>query len=401
MMNQNNQKIKHNKAPMIILLSFAAAFIIGALLCFFIPKMVASKSDAPVELVNNKITMIYGGDGYYFLDGELKNVSEETITIKNKGGMEVSFSGTDIKFDDCWLLKPDLPENADLNNTSNYTDIVLEPGETYDFNDGTNCLNGTTSITRLLVTVNGQTYNLIRNNGAMTVLIVVFIIFALVFVVLAFTQNKSQRVIAERRNAALDACSANGEQGYLIRGNVADKDEKKRAAAKTAGWVFGAVISTLFTGRGVYRVYSGNSAIDFVLSENSLYAVNGNTEANAPAVTPVTRDDLTVSSIEIKKNKVIVKSADGKQTLTFFGGKKSPLSVEQIAEYLNNVFVKPVPQPEAEITDGATGEDVDPFADLAPEKAESAESVETIENADVAENTETDESVDGDKSDGE
>lgn len=398
MMNQENRKIKHNKAPMIILLSFAAAFIIGALLCFFIPKMVASKSDAPVELVNNKITMIYGGEGYYFLDGELKNVSEETITIKNKGGMEVSFSGTDIKFDDCWLLKPGLPESADLNNSSNYTDIVLEPGEIYDFNEGTNCLNGTTSITKLMVTVNGQTYNLVHNNGAMTVLIVVFIIFALVFVVLAFTQNKNQRSIADRRNAALEVCSANGEQGYLIRGNVADKDEKKKAAAKTAGWVFGAVLTTLFTGRGVYRVYSGSSAIDFVLSENSLYAVNGNTEANAPAVTPVTRDDLTVASIEIKKNNVIVKSADGKQTLTFFGGKKSPLSVEQIAEYLNNVFVKPVPQPEAEVADGADGKDVDPFADFAPEKAESAESVE---NADIAENAETDESVDDGKSDGE
>lgn len=368
-------QIKYNKAPLIILLCFTIAFAIAAALSFLVPKMI--KTNAPVQLVNNKLTMTYGGsdsqNDYYFLKGELKNVSDETVTINNIGGMVVSFNSTNIKFNDCWMLKPGLPDSADLENRANYIDIVLEPGETYDFSESTNCLTGKTSVTGLVVNLDGASYSVYIIPSYTTALMVVFIIFALIFLILAFTQNKNQRKIALRQQAALEMCSANGQQCYIITVNVADKDEKKKAAARNAGWVFGAFISALLTGRGVVSVSSGTTNMEFVLSENSLHAIKSDSTPTAPQLTPITRNDLTVGSIQTKKNKIIVKSADGRQTLTFFRDKKSPLTVEQIAEYLNNIFVKPIPQPEAEAAETEEKPEVDPFEDLAPEKAASEE----------------------------
>lgn len=368
-------QIKYNKVPLIILLCFTIAFAIAAALSFLVPKMI--KTNAPVQLVNNKLTMTYGGsdsqNDYYFLKGELKNVSDETVTINNIGGMVVSFNSTNIKFNDCWMLKPGLPDSADLENRANYIDIVLEPGETYDFSESTNCLTGKTSVTGLVVNLDGASYSVYIIPSYTTALMVVFIIFALIFLILAFTQNKNQRKIALRQQAALEMCSANGQQCYIITVNVADKDEKKKAAARNAGWVFGAFISALLTGRGVVSVSSGTTNMEFVLSENSLHAIKSDSTPTAPQLTPITRNDLTVGSIQTKKNKIIVKSADGRQTLTFFRDKKSPLTVEQIAEYLNNIFVKPIPQPEAEAAETEEKPEVDPFEDLAPEKAASEE----------------------------
>ncbi len=380
-------QIKHNKTPLIAYLCLTAIFVIAALLCFLVPKMI--KTDAPLELVNNRLTLVYGGDGYYWLDGELKNVSDETVTISNIGGMEVSFSETSIKFDDCWRLKPGLPESANLENRANYIDIVLEPGESYDFNESTNCLNGKTSVTGLRVHLNGQSYSLYKNTSVTTVLIIVFIIFALIFLILAFTQNKNQRNIALRQQAALEMCSTNGQQCYIITANVADKDEKKKAAARNAGWIVGGLIGALITGRGVISVSSGTSNMEFVLSENSLHAIKADSTPAAPQLTPITRNDMPVASIQTKKNKVIVKSADGKKTLTFFHDKKSPLTVEQIEEYLNNIFVKPVAQPEAKAAENAAPE-VDPFEDLATGKAAGEQTSENAESTAADESGKTD-----------
>ncbi|MDE5766502.1 MAG: hypothetical protein K2I17_04985 [Clostridia bacterium] len=385
-------QIKYNKAPLIIMLCLTVAFVIAAALCFIVPKMI--KTNAPVQLVDNKLTMTYGGtdgvDDFYFLKGELKNVSDETITIDSIGGMEVSFSKTNIKFNDCWMLKPGLPDNANLENRANYIDIVLEPGETYDFVNSTNCLTGKTAVTKLLVNLDGTSYSVYIIPSYTTALIVVFIIFAIIFLVLAFTQNKNQRNVALRQQAALEMCSANGQQCYIVTVNVADKDEKKKAAAKNAGWIIGGLIGALITGRGVVSVSSGTTNMEFVLSENSLHAIKSDSSPAAPQLTPVTRNDLTVASILTKKNKVIVKSADGKQTLTFFHDKKSPLTVEQIAEYLNNIFVKPLPQPEVKAAETAEKPEVDPFEDLATEKTASEQTSESADKTAADESGKTD-----------
>ncbi|MDE6075385.1 MAG: hypothetical protein K2G26_03010, partial [Clostridia bacterium] len=120
------------------------------------------------------------------------------------------------------------------------------------------------------------------------------------------------------------------------------------------------------------------------------HAIKSDSTPSAPQLNPITRNDLTVGSIQTKKNKVIVKSADGKQTLTFFHDKKSPLTVEQIAEYLNNIFVKPIPQPVAKVEETADKPEVDPFEDLATEKTASAEISESADNSAADESGKTD-----------
>lgn len=371
------QKIKYNRKPLIILLCFALAFAIGAVLCFAIPRM--TKIDAPLQLVNNKLTMSDYGNGY-FLDGELKNVSDETITIKNIGGMTVTFSDTDLRFDDCWLLKPGVSSNANLNDRSNYIDIVLEPGDIYDFHESTNCFNVRASVSKLLVNINGETYNLIRDTHTTNIFMLVFILLAFVFLILAITQDKNMRNNAIKKNAVLDLCTSNGEKSYLFSVSITDKNETKKAAAKTAGWVAGAVLTTLFTGVGVYRVYSGSVMNDFVLSEHHLYTVNGSNQQGMAALNPVTREDYPTASIEIKKKNVIVHHVDGKKSMTFIRDKKCELSLEQIAEYLNNVLVKPLPQPEADGFGETAATDADPFAEFSP--AQSADTKDLDEGFD-------------------
>lgn len=70
------------------------------------------------------------------------------------------------------------------------------------------------------------------------------------------------------------------------------------------------------------------------------------------------------ASIEIKKKNVIVHHVDGKKSLTFLYNKNCELTVEQIAEYLNNVLVKPIAQPEVNgLSETATAE-ADPFEEF-------------------------------------
>lgn len=344
------QKIKYNRKPLIILLCFAIAFVIAAVVCFVMPKMI--KIDAPLQLSNNKLTMTYVGNDQYGLSGKLKNVSEDTITIKNNGGMTVYFEDSNDVFDDGWL--------------ENNSDITLLPGEVYDFSECIWALNGKSTITKVLVTVDGETYNLIVNTNTYNVLMLIFILFAFVFLILAITQDKNMRNNAIKKNAVLDLCTASGEKSYLFTVSVADKSESKKAAAKTAGWVAGAVLTTLFTGVGVYRVYSGTTMTDFVLSEHHLYSVNGSSQQGMAALTPVTREDYPTASVEIKKKNVVVHHVDGKKSLTFIRDKKCELSLEQIAEYLNNVLVKPLPQSEVDGYGETATTGADPFDEFTP-----------------------------------
>ncbi|MDE7162796.1 MAG: hypothetical protein K2O44_01800 [Clostridia bacterium] len=359
-------KIKHNRVPMIVLLCFTAIFIIAAALCFLIP-MLSPKQECPVE-VSETIRIQRHSAYEYDLVGKIKNTSDSEVVIKNYNGLRVYFSGSDDVAKE-WL------EDEDY--------IRIPAGGSFDLAEGTYYFTADgVKVTRVTVEIDGITYNLVGGNSTPTVIAVICGIFALIFLILAFTQDKNQRNIALRQQAALDMCSGNGTQCYIVTVNVADKDEKKKAAAKNAGWIIGGVLSALITGRGVISVSSGSSNMEFVLSENSLHAIKSDSAPATPQVTPVTRNDLTVASIETKKNKVIVKSADGKQTLTFFHDKKSPLTVEQIAEYLNNIFVKPVPQPEAVAADTGAAPEVDPFADLAPEKAETPAATDVTDKTD-------------------
>ncbi|MDE6075472.1 MAG: hypothetical protein K2G26_03450, partial [Clostridia bacterium] len=273
-------QIKHNKTPMIILLCFTAIFIIAAALCFLIP-MLSPKPECPVE-VSETIRIQRYSNSKYDLVGKITNTSDSEVVINNYNGLRVYFSGSDDVAKE-WL------EHEDY--------IHIQPGESFDLAKGTYYFTADgVKVTRVTVEIDGITYYLVGGNSTPTVIAIVCGIFALIFLILAFTQNKSQRNLALRRQAALDMCSGNGKQCYIITANVADKDEKKKAAAKNAGWIVGGFLSALITGRGVISVSSGTSTMEFVLSENSLHAIKSDSTPSAPQLNPITRNDLTVGS---------------------------------------------------------------------------------------------------------
>ena len=159
-----------------------------------------------------------------------------------------------------------------------------------------------------------------------------------------------------------------GDDSTVITGNVTDKRESKKAAAKTAGWIIGGALSALFTGVGAYKVYSGTVQKEFIINKNSLYVLN-NGVVTANNLLKITPAEFDADSITVKKNIVTMTSVDKNQVIKFFTNRKSALSAEQIAEYLNNIFVNNVAPTveESAQTDGEASSD--PFTELLPDGA--------------------------------
>ncbi|MDE6690679.1 MAG: hypothetical protein K2K04_01790, partial [Clostridia bacterium] len=364
----------NKKISLIVTICLTVAFTIAAVLCFVIP-MFTQKKNSPVKLVNNELRMTYvptdSGRWAYFLYGKIRNTSNEVVTIKNKGGMTVSFKDATNIWRDCWLLNPELGDDADLNDDSSYIDIILAPNETYDFSNCTHCFLSSAEVEKLTVNIDGTSYVLYGSSGANTASIFgfVFAILAVTMLIVTIASARQNKTGAIRAEALTAICNQLGNDSVVVYGSVTDKTESKKAAAKTAGWIIGGAIGALFTGVGVYRVYSGTVQKQFIINKNSLYLIqDGNmTSENLLKITP---DNYAVDSVTVKKNTVIMKTADKKQTVKFFTNKKSPISAEQIAEYLNNIFINEVAIDAVESApaiDSVSGDD--PFTDLQPDVA--------------------------------
>lgn len=367
--------MKKKKTPLIITICLTVAFAIAAVLCFVIPMMSQSKNNSPVKLVNDQLRMTYAptqsGGWAYFLSGKIQNTSNEVVTIKNKGGMTVSFKDATNVWNDCWLLNPELGDDADLNDVNNYIDIILAPNDIYDFSECTSCFRSSAEVEKLTVNIDGTTYVLYGNEGVniASILGFIFAILAVTMLIVTIATARQNKTGAIRAEALTALCNQLGNDSVVIYGSVTDKTETKKAAAKTAGWIIGGAIGALFTGVGFYRVYSGTVQKQFIINKNSLYLIQEGdmTGENLLKITP---DNYAVDSVTLKKKTVIMKTADKKQTVKFYTNKKSPLSAEQIAEYLNNIFINKVAIDTVEsaptIDAVSSG---DPFTDLQPDVA--------------------------------
>ncbi|MDE7086565.1 MAG: hypothetical protein K2O67_00040, partial [Clostridia bacterium] len=354
------QKVNYNRKPFIILICIAVAFLLAAVLCIVVP-MILPKPEAPVK-VTSDIELVYSRTyDEYSLRGEITNVSGERVVIKNDGGMVVYCSNSDDNFTHGWY--------------KDYSDIVLEPNESYDFDNCRFALGGgdsTPRVTRVKVDIDGTTYYLVGSDSLPMFIAIICGVFALVFFIVAITQKNNQKNKVMQGNAVQDLCATTGEPSFIISGNLTDKNEQKKAAAKNAGWAAGAVLSSLFLGVGYFRVSSGTSAMNFVLSEHALYSISNG--AQGAGLVPITRDDFHAASIQVKKKKVIIKSVDGIRTITLFHDKKLPVTVEQVAQYLNNIFFAPLPEAAAApISETATT--ADPFDDVPAATAAEAKEI--------------------------
>ncbi len=345
--------MKNKKTSLIVTICMTVAFAIAAVLCFVIPMLTQSKKNSPVKLVNNELTMTYAptqGSGWaYFLYGKIQNTSDKEVIIKNKGGMKVTFEDVTNVWEDCWLLNPNLGDDADLDDDSNYIDIKLAPNEIYDFSDCTYCFNSRAEVEKLTVNIDGTSYVLYGSQGVNVANIIglIFIILSVTMLIVTVSYAKQKKTGAIRTEELAAVCNQLGSDSFVITASVNSKDESKKAAAKTAGWVVGGAISALFTGVGVYRVYSGTALKDFILNKNSLYLIKDG-DVSTENLLKITPDNFAIDSITVKKKNVIMKSADKKQTFKFLTDKNTPVSPEQIAEYLNNIFINKVAAIDAE-----------------------------------------------------
>ncbi|MCM1437848.1 MAG: hypothetical protein NC131_01370 [Roseburia sp.] len=348
--------MKTKKTPLIICICLTVAFAIASVLCFVIP-IFTQKKDSPVE-VSQTIKLEHKTvDGFraYYLVGKIKNKTERTVTFKDDGGLKVYFSGSNDVAND-WL-----------DGTPN---ITLQPDEEFDLSVGTYYfVSSGVSVSKVTIDVGGTTYYLVgrQGGGIASILGFVFIILTITMIIVTVSIAR-QRKTGNNREVALSAvCSQLGDGSTVIRGSLSDKNESKKAAAKTAGWVLGGALAAIFTGVGVYRVYSGTSLSEFIINKNRLYMLKdgGTTTDSLINITPA---EFAVESITVKKNKVIMKCADNKRSITLFADKKSDMTAERIAGYLNDIFVN-----NAGLTVGEsvpTGDPIapaDPFTDLQPE----------------------------------
>lgn len=322
--------MKNKKLPVIISACVTLALILATVLCFLIP-VITNTKNSPLE-ISEKPSFSYINDGIYsgyYLKGKIRNKSDKLVKIKNYGGLKIYFDGSDDVADN-WL---------DGDNIVPY--IYLEPNEEFDLLQGGWYFQSSgVEVKKITVEIEGKTYVLLGSkiSGLPSKLGFLFTLLALTafIVTVAFAANIKN---AAKREKAVNAMCANlGAEFTIIRGVITDKSESKKAAAKTAGWMLGATVGALFGGIGVFKVYSGTAQIDFIINDNSMYAVKG--IAVRENLIPVTKENYPVESITVKKNKVIMRCADNKQSVILFADKKSGLTAEKISEILKNVLTK-------------------------------------------------------------
>lgn len=343
------ERVKPNKKPFIILLTIAALFLVGAVLAVLLPGMLP-KPECPIEITSDITTQYDSYYGEYSLRGKIKNVSDETVVIKNDGGMTITFTNSKDSFKDGWF--------------NDYKDIELKPNEVYDFENCRWALGGgdkAPSVTSVKINIDGTTYYLKGTSSTGMMVAVVLAIFAVIFLCVAITQNKNQKNLAEQTNRLLDMCEGIDEDCVALEGMIANKNENKKAAAKSIFSVLGAVVSTIFLGAGVYKIYSGSTRKQFILGKHGLYTFDSSSnQVSTSGLVKLSKENLPVKNVYAKKKTANIESADGNVNMVLFV-KNCPISVEQAVETLNNIFVIGN-APEAETTDVAVDAPAaDPF----------------------------------------
>lgn len=358
--------MKTNKKSVIVLFCIAAAMFLGGVLAIFVPKLIPSKS--PVA-ISQEIRMVRIDYGEYSLTGKIKNVSDKEIVISGHGGLTVSFTDSNDVFDDYWFGEES-------------RDIVLLPNEEFDLSNTAYCFEEQTSVKKVVVNVDGETYTLKGGANLPLVFTVVFLIFGAVFLVLALCQIPKMKAAGVRTEAVNAMCAQLGGL-CVLNGVVSNKAEEKKAVAKSVAWGIGAIFSTIFLGAGVYKIYGGAPRREFILCENALYILDpAKNEVSYNTIMKATRNEFYASSITSKKNSVTMKGADGVTYFTFVL-KGCPITAEQLIEKLTNIFVNGPIMNEDEVAASDTAKEIEVFEEFAqPAPATEADGVNADENSD-------------------
>lgn len=317
--------MKVKKTGFIVLLCFAAAFLITGVVLFLIP---APKS--PI-IMSEKITVVRNS-GRYEWRGKIKNDTDKDIELNRFNFVvTVKTSGGDNYYSsDYWFV--DGP-------------IVLAPSEEYDLSTKefmTDSDRTPSKVTKVLVIVDNVNYYLIGSplQNRCRGFAIISLAVTVVFVICAVAVLRNGKKQAERYKAYETLVASLPNNGILINGFLSRKGDKKKAVAKSALSALGGAISAIFLGAGFYKVYSSSNPKEFILTDDALYVNDPNSgNTSLDAMTRLDGAALPQPTVAVNKKLVTMTSADGELVFSF-PYKNCGLTAEQLVAKLNATFAK-------------------------------------------------------------
>lgn len=314
--------MKVSKIPFIIPLAIALAFVALLAVFFVIPE------NTPV-IMSEKIE-IKKQDDKFVWSGKIKNVTNRVLKISH---FEVEIY-TDDEYQQMY-------GELICRNWAGGGSIILQPDEEFDLS--TEPFDGGVRVpervTLVRVSVEGKSYILPitfsqGNNFVWAVFMLVFAVVFGVFSVAAFNGiNRQKRRI---KYAEEVASSVNGA---YVTGFYGKAGEGKKAAVKTAASVTGAIFSSLFLGVGFYKIFTGSTKHDFIITSNEMFIFEAkNEKLDVNKCYRIEKGGLPQSQISFGKRQVVLTCGQGGAFFSFeikAGGKTG----EEIKNMLTELFL--------------------------------------------------------------
>ena len=147
------------------------------------------------------------------------------------------------------------------------------------------------------------------------------------------TQKKS----IEKINALMQDI---GEDAIALNGTIVDREAARENAKKTAISVIGGILSALFLGVGIYRIYGNNNERYFVLHNNGMYILNTRNKTSIQ----INKTDVNDIKITQKRNSLVVELVPSYTTFTV-KTKGLDISAEDLIAKFKEVFTNPMSDP--------------------------------------------------------
>ena len=162
-------------------------------------------------------------------------------------------------------------------------------------------------------------------------------IFDFVLLVIIWASTAAQKKSIEKINAMIQDI---GEDAIALNGAIVDREAARENAKRTVFSVLGGILSALFLGVGVYRIYGNNNERYFILYSEGMYILNMREKTQIQ----VNKMDFNDIKITEKRNSLVVELIPSYITFTV-KTKGLDVSAEELIAKLKEVFTNPMPNP--------------------------------------------------------
>lgn len=331
--------MKVKKTTFIVLLCLAVVFLVTGAVLLLLPR-----GESPIAMSEN-IRVIKSGSNYRW-GGKLKNVTDKDITLTSYDfTVEVDTRGNYINVyaEDYWFC----------DDNGKRGKITLKPNEEFDlsteeFNTGGET---PTNVLKASVVVNGKKYYLVGGSDSMKTFAVLAFIVAVIFGIAAIANIVTNVKQAKHAKAVGDIIGSMPGGGAYLDGFYGEKNGNKKAAAKSVFSILGGAISSLFLGVGFYKVYSGSTPKEFILTDDELYVGDPKSKnVGLDCMNRLSREQLSGSFVTSDKKCVTLTNSAGTQFYSFTL-KNSTLGKDELVSRLEKLAaeqpVEPEPTPDA------------------------------------------------------